>query len=412
MSNEVTRGWRLVLAAAIGVACSSIVLPFYTIGAFVKPLAAEFGWTRADITAAIIFSTGIGVITAPLIGWLCDRHSARALVIPSLIGLALGFMVATVMNGELWMFYAAYACLALLGAGTIPVTWTRVIAASFDRQRGLALGLTLTGSGLCGVFAPYFAVWLIEQFGWRLAYAGIGLLPVLLALPIVLLWFRQKSYFDVAATTVEPTAAPAAVWGVTLAEAARGYRFWVLCVSILAIYLAVSGISPNLIAALTDQGMTATAAASAAGTFGIAVTVGRIVIGYLLDRIWAPAVACVVLALPSIGCALLLDTHGSALTVLAIALLGFAAGAELDLMAFFAARYFGVRHYAKIYAILYAMLCVAGGVAPMLFSRIYDTTQSYDLGFKIAAALFLFGAVILLALGRYPQAPRAAPADG
>jgi OFA family oxalate/formate antiporter-like MFS transporter len=407
MSSEVGRGWSLVFAASIGVACSSIVLPFYTIGAFVKPLAAEFGWARADVTSAIIFSTGIGALTAPIIGWLSDRYGPRALVLPSLVGLSLGFMVAASMNGELWMFFAAYACMAVLGAGTIPVTWTRAIATSFDKQRGLALGLTLTGSGLCGIVAPYIAVQMIEHWGWRGAYVGIGLLPIVLALPIVFLAFKPRPYYQLVPSEAAANGEPPA-WGQTLGEAMRGYRFWLLCVSILGIYLAVSGISPNLIAALTDEGMSATTAASAAGTFGVAVTLGRVVIGYLVDRIWAPGVACVVLALPAIGCLMLTTEQSFANTVLAIALIGFAAGAELDLMAYFAARYFGLRHYATIYALLYAMLCIAGGIAPRLFSAFYDRTQSYDQGFNIAAGLFVFGAVILLGLGRYPDAVRAA----
>jgi hypothetical protein len=91
------------------------------------------------------------------------------------------------------------------------------------------------------------------------------------------------------------------------------------------------------------------------------------------------------------------------MAVLAALLIGFAAGAELDLMAFFAARYFGLRHYAKIYAILYAILAVAGGTAPMLFARVFDVTASYETSFMIAAGLFVFGAVILLGLGRYPR---------
>jgi MFS family permease len=402
-----------VLAASIGVACSSIVLPFYTIGAFVKPLAAEFGWARADVTSAIIFSTGIGALTAPIIGWLSDRYGPRALAIPSLIGLSVGFMVAAAMNGELWMFFAAYACMAVFGAGTIPVTWTRAIATSFDKQRGLALGLTLTGSGVCGILAPIFAVWMIEHWGWRGAYIGIGLLPIVLALPIVLIAFKPRPYFAAATESGAPDAQPSLDnWGLTLGQAMRGYRFWLLCVSILGIYLAVSGISPNLIAALTDEGMSATTAASAAGTFGIAVMLGRVLIGYLVDRVWAPGVACVVLALPAIGCWMLTTEQSFANTVFAIALIGFAAGAELDLMAYFAARYFGVRHYAKIYALLYAMLCIAGGIAPRLFSAVYDRTQSYDQGFTIAAVLFVFGAVILLGLGRYPDPKTLASSDG
>jgi MFS family permease len=178
----------------------------------------------------------------------------------------------------------------------------------------------------------------------------------------------------------------------------------VLSLSILAVYMAVSGISPNLIAALTDKGFTAGSAATVQGAYGFSIIVGRLVVGYLVDRFWAPGVALVSLSLPVAGCLVLTGSDPTfASAVFAALLIGFAAGAELDLMAFFAARYFGLRHYAKIYSILYALLAFGSGTAPMLFARVYDVTSSYDISFYIAAAMFLLGAAILPSLGRYPQ---------
>jgi MFS family permease len=414
MPSEIQRGWLLILAAGIGVICSSIVLPFYTIGALVKPLTAEFGWARADVQSAILFSSGLGALTAPIVGWLTDRYGPRRVALPCLLGLACGFFLAAAMDGSLWMFYVAYSAMALLGAGTTPITWTRAIAASFDRQRGLALGLTLTGTGICATLAPAYAVWLTETFGWRGAYVGIGLLPILLAGPIVWYGFRMPGADTAGAgragaraaapgSPLAPAPIAAPVWGLTVGEAIRGYRFWVLCASIMAIYLAVSGISPNLIAALTDKGFTSAQAATAQGTYGFSIIIGRLAVGFLVDRFWAPGVAVVSLSLPAVGCLILTGSPDFSGVIAAALLIGFAAGAELDLMAYFAARYFGLAHYSKIYGILYAILAVAGGVAPMLFARIYDETSSYETSFLIATGLFVFGALIVLALGRYPR---------
>ena len=91
------------------------------------------------------------------------------------------------------------------------------------------------------------------------------------------------------------------------------------------------------------------------------------------------------------------------LMAISLILIGFAAGAELDLMAFLAARYFGLAHYAKIYSILYATLAVCSGTAPMIFASVYDATGSYDLGYSMAAGLFLVSVVLILLLGRYPK---------
>ena len=401
-NGELQRGWLLIVSACAGVICSVIVLPYYSIGALVVPVTAELGWTRSQFQTAILFSAGLGALTAPLIGWLTVRYGARRIALPGLVGLSIGFVIAASMNGQLWMLYLAYGSMALLGAGTIPVTWTRAITTNFFRRRGLALGLTLSGTGICAMLVPHYAVWLVETWGWRAAYVGLALLPLLLAGPLVFVGFRPVERLE--ADTTRPPAADS--WGLTLRQAASGYKFWILLISILAVYMAVSGISPNLIPALTDRGLSASEAATVQSVFGASIMIGRVVVGYLVDHYWAPGVATVSLLLPVAGCLILLDTNVFAMACFAALLIGFAAGAELDLMSFLAARYFGLKFYAQIYSVLYAALATCSATAPMLFALVYDRTSSYDVSFYVATGLFFFGAVILLLLGRYPPESR------
>jgi len=396
--DEIIRGWRLVAAAGFGVFCSSIVLPYYSIGALVVPVTTEFGWTRAEFQTAILFSSGLGALTAPAVGWLIDRYGARTIALPGLAGLSVGFLIATMMNGDLWMLYVAYAAMALLGAGTIPVTWTRAITENFFTRRGLALGIALSGTGICAVLIPHYAVWLENAYGWRAAYAGLALLPLFLAGPIVFLYFRPMGTGALSADHAAESQN-----GLTLAEASRDFRFWVLLISIFAAYMGFSGIGPNLIPSLTDDGLSKSDAATVQSIFGAAIIIGRLVVGYLIDRYWAPGVATCALLLPVLGAVILTGAPSFYLAGAAAFLIGFAAGAELDLMAFLAARYFGLRHYAKIYSVLYATLAVCSGTAPMLFARVYDQTQSYDFSYFVAALLFAIGAFLVLAMGPYPK---------
>jgi len=396
--GELRRGWVLIMCACTGVICSAVVLPYYSIGALVVPVTTELGWTRAEFQAAIFFSSGLGALTAPAIGWLCDRFGARALALPGLVGLSSGFFIAASMNGDLWMLYLAYGAMALLGAGTIPVTWTRAIATNFFERRGLALGLTLTGTGICATVVPHYVTWLVEAYGWRTAYVGLALLPLLFAGPFIFFGFKPNEKSDDDVTSPLATAS-----GMTLAEAFRSFKFWILLISIFAAYMAFSGISPNLIPAMTDAGMTSSEAASVLSFYGGSIIFGRVAVGYLVDRFWAPGVAFFSMCLPVIGCLMLLQVQGFLWASVAAALIGFAAGAELDLMSFLAARYFGLKHYAKIYSILYMSLAICSGTAPMLFARVYDMTSNYEFGFYVAAVLFAFGGFLVLALGRYPD---------
>ena len=400
--QELAQRWPLIMATCMGIISSSFVLPYYSIGALLTPVTEEFGWSRAQFQAAILFSSGLGALTSPIIGWLNDKYGPRRVALPSMIGLSVGLLTASQMEGELWMLFLAYGMMALLGAGTIPVTWTRAIATSFFKRRGLALGLALTGTGICASVAPHYTVWLTDHYGWRGAYVGLALVPLVLAWPMLYFLFKPLDTHSDSALEA-PDTKVALENGLTLGEAVRGYRFWILLLSILFAYQGFSGIGPNLLPSLTDDGFTRDQAASVQSVFGISIIIGRVIVGYLVDRFWAPGVAAFCLAIPAAGAAMLHGSQTFETAALAAFLIGFAAGAELDLMAFLAARYFGLAHYAKIYSILYATLAVCSGTAPMIFASVYDATGSYDLGYRIASVLFLVSVVLILMLGRYPK---------
>ena len=400
--RELAQRWPLIMATCMGIISSSFVLPYYSIGALLTPVTEEFGWSRAQFQAAILFSSGLGALTSPIIGWLNDKYGPRRVALPSMIGLSVGLLAASQIEGELWMLFLAYGMMALLGAGTIPVTWTRAIATSFFKRRGLALGLALTGTGICASVAPHYTVWLTDHYGWRGAYVGLALVPLVLAWPMLYFLFKPlDTHAD--AEPEEPDTKAALETGLTLGEAVGGYRFWILLLSILFAYQGFSGIGPNLLPSLTDDGFTREQAASVQSVFGISIIIGRVVVGYLVDRFWAPGVAAFCLAIPAAGAAMLHGSQTFETAALAAFLIGFAAGAELDLMAFLAARYFGLAHYAKIYSILYATLAVCSGTAPLIFALVYDATGSYDLGYSMASVLFLVSVVLILMLGRYPK---------
>lgn len=398
---ELLDGWRLLLACVAGVAFGSIGFATYSIGAFVKPLEAEFGWSRADVQGALLFSMGLGGIAAPLAGMLIDRFGARLIALTGLIGAGIGFFSAAWATSSIWTFYLAYALVACLGAGSGPVSWTRAIAGQFHKSRGLALGLALSGTGVSAIVVPPYVVSLIESFGWRVGFVGLSLLPVAIALPLAYYFFHPRD----AGTTrvVHSSGQSAQLTGLTALEAVRSYRFWVLMLSIIAMYLGITGIIPNLIPALTDRGYSASSAAAVQSVFGLAVIVGRLLVGWLIDRYWAPAVAAAVLTPPVLACVIFLNDVPYAAYMLAALLAGMAAGAELDLLAFFTARYFGLRSYARTYSLLYAGVAVAAGVGPAAFAYVYEITGSYNTSFTLAAVLFAIGGPCVLTLGRYPD---------
>lgn len=394
--SELRTGWALLLACTIGVSCSAIALPFYSIGPLTKPIAAATGWERSEIQLAILFSSGIGALMSPIVGWLIERYGSRAVALPSLVGVSIGLYVASYAD-SLGLFWGGYGLAAILGAGSNPVLWSRVVAGSFDRARGAALGLALVGTAFMAMLLPNMVAFLEPDQGWRVTLRIIAALPLVVAFPIVFILLRPR------VAKRSPELERAAQAGLTVREALRSYRFWALTLSILCAYLAVSGASPNLVPAFTDRGIDTPTAAAIASAFAVSMIPGRILAGMLMDRFWAPAVACSVLVLPAFACLILSASSSVGMLIFACALLGLAAGAELDVLAFLTARYFGLLHYPKIYALSYVALAVGSATAPTIFSAIQQSTGTYAASFHIAAVLFVIAAVLVLLLGRYPS---------
>jgi len=382
----------------VGTACGASPIPFNSIGPFIRPLSGEFGWGRGDIQLALFCYTVAVVLTVPFIGALADRFGVRRVAIFALADFGISFAALAFTPASLPGFYLLWGLMGALGGGSTPVSWTRGVNAWFMHNRGLALALTLMGTGLTAAFLPSFATWLIEHYGWRRAFIGIALLPLCIALPLAIWLFREPPQTD--ATAAITIAARA---GRSLGEALRDYRFWIIAVSILFVAIGVGGSITNFQPLLVDRGFEAPEAARIAGMIGLSVVVGRLIAGYLIDHFWAPAVTFPMLALPALACFLMAQpTLSPAAALLCAALIGFAAGAETDLVAYLTARYLGLANYGKLYGLQYAVFGFASGIAPFVFGKVFDRFGTYQPILYVAAVPFVLGASALLTLGRYP----------
>ena len=406
-SNELKQHWAVILACLVGVGAGTTGLPFYTLGMFIGPLQEQFGWSRAATQGMFTLFTFVGLACVPAVGYLVDRFGVRPVGLLSLAGAAIGFLLLALMTSSLMTFYFAGGCLAVLAAGTSPISWTRAITGWFDRQRGIALGLALAGTGLAGWLAPAYVSVLLNDFGWRAAYAGLAALPAI-ALVVVYFLLREPPAVPVVAATTQ-TATPGASEVATqldlsVSQAVRHYRFWVIALGFFMVSIGIGGSIPNLVPLMVDAGMTRGEAAAHVGWLGVSVILGRLVAGYLIDRFWAPGVAAIMLSIPAVSALLLSQTILDPLLLpISIGLIGLAAGAEFDLIAYLASRYFGTAHYAKIYGLLYAIFMLGAGIAPPVFGYCFDVFGSYQPILQVAAGLFIAGALVLLTLGPYPR---------
>ena len=395
---EFRKGWRIVLAATVGVGLGLSPLPFYTIGLLAPQLHTAFGWGMGQIFFGITITTFVVLWAGPLAGYLAMRIGARPVALASLVLFALSFMAFAFSNGSLPLYYLTWATIAALGAGTLPITWTRGVNAWFEDRKGLALGLALTGTGIFGIVAKPLTAWLIAGWGWRGAYVGLGLLPLVIAFPVAWLLFRR--------TEGDPSTPQGALkqTGLSFGQTMREWRFWVMAAAFLPISFALGGPIPNMENILKSGGLPPGQIVGLTAFIGLSALVGRLVGGWLLDRVWAPGVALVILLSPGLSCWLL--GHGPltpATALASIVLIGFAVGVEYDLMAFLVARYFGMRSYTQTYSLLYVCFALGAGAGPAIFGWSFDRTGSYAGVLTVSFAALLIGAMSLLTLGRYRQ---------
>lgn len=398
--SEFKKGWRVLVSALLGVGCGASPLPFNVLPLVIGPIHNEYGWDFASIASGVTIFGVIASLLAPLFGSLADRYGVRRVAITSLAAFVVVFASFWFVPGTLPGWWAFWAILGLIGIGSTPVTWSRAVSMWFATNRGLALGLMLLGTSLAAIIVPKVAVAAIGYGGWRLAFPVVALFPLLIALPFAVAWFREPRPEE---RPTSLTTTGGELVGLTLARAMRGYRFWALIISILLIALAYGGAHIHMAQIVALHGFTPAAAASVLGVVALGILSGRLLMGLLFDRFWAPGVAFPAMLLPAIAAYLLMG-HSATLIVLMTGgfLLGFAAGAESDVIAFLAARYFGMANYGAIYGTLYMPFGIGSAFSPILYGIVRDRTGSYDAMLTAAVIMFAIGGALLLTLGSYP----------
>ncbi len=298
--------------------------------------------------------------------------------------------------------YLIFAFAGLVSPAASPIPYAAVTAQWFDRQRGLALGIGIAGVGLGVALVPQLARLLIAAVGWRGAYLGLAAAVLLLAFVPVALFIREPPGFAAGSRREATLLLP----GTPFAAAFRSGLFWVLTCAFFLDVIAINGTLTHVVALLTDRGIPLAAATAALSASGLALLLGRILSGWCLDRFWGPYVAIGFFIMPMIGIALLLSGAGGTVPLIGAVALGLGIGAEIDLMAFFVSRYFGLRDFARIYGLMFGLFGFGTGLGPMLSGISFDRFHSYVPILLVYEAMLLITCAIFLRLGPYPYPAR------
>jgi len=407
MANDVkSTGWLVVLGSTLALIVGNGSILFFTFGIFLKPITEQMGWHRGTASLGVAIGLTLGGLATPLVGRYIDKWGVQRVTLIAITVFALS-VASLSLASSVVAFVVLYSISGLLSSGQAPLPYAKAITAWFDARRGLALGVAMAGVGIGAALMPQVADVLLRSLGWREAYVALGVLVWLVAFPSVLLFVKDPVRSDAGDKAALLTL------GDEARVAIRKLDFWVIALAILLVVTAVNGTIAHLVALLTDRGMPQGLATRMMIAVGLSTILGRLISGYLLDRVFAPYLAAIMFLIPLLGLLGLWMGPTTPVVALAAAIcLGFGLGAEVDVIGYLVGRYFGLRRYGQIYGYMFAVFTIGAGAGPYLMGLSFDLTHSYLTALGAFSAMLVVASAAILLLGpyRYPAQAQANPA--
>lgn len=401
-------GWLIVVVATLAMLVTN-GLAVGGLPVFFKPLLTDLGITDRSVigtATAVTFLISGGL--SPVVGNLIGRLNLRVLMTIGCIFLGLGLFIYSRANGPKQIFVAHMLMgLALSFAALIPNTV--LVSNWFRRQRGLAMGIVITGTSLGAMLIPQLAAPLIQKYGWRTAMLAVSSLIWFILIPAIWLVVRVHPREKGLGPDGEPpdkavegailNAAPAQLPGLTLGEAVRTPMFYVFSICAATLFYSILAVVQQLNLYLQSPrvGMTLAAAANIQSTMGAASILGKLGFGWLSDRfpkVWVNMVCCGVLCLAG---GLLLSLTAASAFPFAMAF-GFGYGGAFVLVQLMVAECFGLRQLGRILGVILIVETIGGALGNYLTGQLAQAAGDYSAGFTavFGAAVIAFVASILL----------------
>jgi len=394
--REFKISWRPLAAATIGIA-AGYGINNYLNNIFIPPLMEEFGWESSQI-ALIGLAALTSVICQPIAGRITDRVGVRKVAVFGVACATLIYVLLSMMSGTFIEFFVLSAMqIALVGATTGPVVYSRLIAESYGRARGVALAIATASPSFAGAAVVPLLSGFIEREGWRAGYLLSATVAALVgAIAIFLIPKRQTS--DTADNTARVTSQqfdPRAI--------ASNPALLLIVVGIFLCSMTIVMQTTQMGVILRAAGLSASDTSWVISVYAIGVIAGRLICGAALDRFPAHFVAAFALGLPAIGLSLLATaTPSVALMSVAVMFLGLSLGAEGDIGGYLTMTYFSVDIYSTIVGVIVGTIAVSSALGSVILSLTLSQWDSFAPFLILAGVSALVGAVLLYRLGKVP----------
>lgn len=397
MIGRTINPWWTVVAGSLGSALGAGTIMVYAYGILAVGMAGEFGWSREIVAAnmtAFLIGSGLGTI---ILGSLIARFGIRlpAAVFAATFGAL--FAAVTVVPPQPLLFQLMFLVVGIGGAACTAMPYSVAISGFFDARRGLALGIVVAGSGFGATIFPLVAQAIVDDAGWRAGFTTIGLTAAIVSVFGLVFLVRTPPE----AVKARGTAGDRDNGRPFSRMIVRNRDFWLIAIPILGVSIATFGAMATMVPFLRDQRISPSAVAGILSFAGLASWVGRLVVGYLLDQIFAPYLSAAIFLLAASGILLLVTTQSLPYAYAGAALVGIAMGSEADLVTFLVSRYFKLVEFSRALGIMWVMWAWGGSVGTAIAGQSFALTQSYAAAYTGFAALLLVSAGLITRLQRY-----------
>ena len=386
----------------------------YAFAVFLKPLNAEFGGGRLGVTTLPLAMSLSGIIIAPVVGRLIARGSIRNFMTLGCVATGAAFLLGARAT-ELWQLALVFGTLISFGMNTMGgVTASALVVNWFDQSRARALGISLMGISLSGMVMAHVATQLVQSGGWRETYEIFGWIILGIA-PLVFLitvgkpeekGLRAYGAAEGAENALAPNTDGDDASGVhraerTTLEALREPSLWVISVVSGLTFMGTTGIMTHVLAFGTDVGLDEGSAAWLLSMLAGGAVAGKLVFGWLADRLGERAALTVSLVMQVFAFAVLTVGSGFWPLIAICTFLGLGVGGVMQLAVALLARAFGPAAFGQMMGLMAPLLIPFQATGAPLAGFIFDETGSYVLAFWIFSGA-LVAAIVLLSFLRLP----------
>ena len=361
----------VIVSCVVGLAFGYAPVFNQTMPVFMKSIVADLHWSRTQVSSGVSISLIAQAVAAFFFGSLQDRVGPRWMIMAGCVMFPAALLCFWMLPVSYVVYCMIAAVIGAFGTGTCPLAHLSVLPRWFDRRLGLALGLANSGIGIGYALTPLIAQALLARFEWRESYAIMALVVLAITLPNA--WLLRES----PDTKSSQESRDEAARGITWQQCRRTPAFWTMALSFFLMMIVIGGSAVHLAAIATDRGASALSAAGAVSVLGAAVLAGRFATGALLDELPVAIVACSVFLFGALGAGLLCLGISGAWLYLSAALLGFAQGAEGDLLAYLVRRTFGLQAFGTIFGRVFVAFTLGAALGPVVMGYSFDHLQTY-----------------------------------